>query len=322
MATALTAAYPYAGEGSQQVVTHPQWRNANAYFGCTDGVGTYGLTNVGNRFEAYGDSTGMQVKVKSGECWLAGTYGYKATETTLAIGGSLPPGGQARIARVVLRNHFGDMRIYLDILPGTNAAVASVAAPALTQNDTLWETSLAQVYIANGVSTITAGVVTDERLFSRGRGLTIGAYKDTAVDNLDGWLPCDGAAVSRITYAELFAEISTFYGVGNGTTTFNVPDKRGEVLAMFDGGASRLAGLTNHATHLGDDTHTLLLAELPPLYEEHVSVTVPAAGATPMVVDVRSTLGGATDNFGGSSTAHSIVQPTGGAWRWISARPT
>jgi len=42
-----------------------------------------------------------------------------------------------------------------------------------------------------------------------------------------GWLECDGGAVSRATYAALFAAISTVYGPGNGTTTFNVPDLRG-----------------------------------------------------------------------------------------------
>lgn len=41
------------------------------------------------------------------------------------------------------------------------------------------------------------------------------------------YLLCDGSAVSRSTYADLFAIISTTYGVGNGSTTFNVPDLRG-----------------------------------------------------------------------------------------------
>ena len=40
------------------------------------------------------------------------------------------------------------------------------------------------------------------------------------------FLLCDGAAVSRTTYARLFAEIGTTYGVGDGSTTFNVPDMR------------------------------------------------------------------------------------------------
>lgn len=48
-----------------------------------------------------------------------------------------------------------------------------------------------------------------------------------------GWLLCDGTAVSRTTYARLFAVISTTFGVGNGTTTFNVPDFRG----IFPAGA-------------------------------------------------------------------------------------
>lgn len=39
-----------------------------------------------------------------------------------------------------------------------------------------------------------------------------------------GWLMCDGSAVDRTTYADLFAALQTKYGVGNGTTTFNLPD--------------------------------------------------------------------------------------------------
>lgn len=41
------------------------------------------------------------------------------------------------------------------------------------------------------------------------------------------WLLCDGAAVSRTTYAALFAVVGTTFGVGDGSTTFNVPDLRG-----------------------------------------------------------------------------------------------
>jgi hypothetical protein len=37
------------------------------------------------------------------------------------------------------------------------------------------------------------------------------------------WLPCDGAAVSRDTYDDLFAQVGTTFGVGDGLTTFNVP---------------------------------------------------------------------------------------------------
>jgi microcystin-dependent protein len=55
-----------------------------------------------------------------------------------------------------------------------------------------------------------------------------------------GWLLCYGQAVSRTTYAALFAVIGTAFGTGNGTTTFNVPDLRGRVVAGKDnmGGAA------------------------------------------------------------------------------------
>ncbi len=48
-----------------------------------------------------------------------------------------------------------------------------------------------------------------------------------------GFLLCDGSAVSRATYAALFAVVSTTFGIGDGTTTFNVPDMRGRVPAGF-----------------------------------------------------------------------------------------
>ena len=44
-----------------------------------------------------------------------------------------------------------------------------------------------------------------------------------------GWLLCDGSAVSRATYADLFGAIGTNFGSGDGSTTFNLPDMRGRV---------------------------------------------------------------------------------------------
>jgi microcystin-dependent protein len=49
-----------------------------------------------------------------------------------------------------------------------------------------------------------------------------------------GWLLCYGQAVSRTTYANLFAVISTTYGTGDGSTTFNLPDLRGRAVAGLD----------------------------------------------------------------------------------------
>lgn len=86
----------------------------------------------------------------------------------------------------------------------------------------------------------------------------------------NGWLLCFGQAVSRTTYADLFAALSTTHGVGNGTTTFNLPDLRGRTIAGKDnmGGtsASRLitnvAGGTLGATG-GAESHTLTVTQMP-----------------------------------------------------------
>lgn len=45
-----------------------------------------------------------------------------------------------------------------------------------------------------------------------------------------GWLLCDGSAVSRSTYSQLFAALGTYYGEGNGTTTFGIPDAYGCII--------------------------------------------------------------------------------------------
>lgn len=57
-----------------------------------------------------------------------------------------------------------------------------------------------------------------------------------------GWIPEDGRAVSRAIYANLYAAIGTLWGVGDGLTTFNVPDKRGRFDRMVDATSIGAAG--------------------------------------------------------------------------------
>ena len=52
-----------------------------------------------------------------------------------------------------------------------------------------------------------------------------------------GYLECNGAAVSRSTYASLFSAISTTWGVGDGSSTFNLPDLRGQFVRGWDNSA-------------------------------------------------------------------------------------
>ncbi|MBP5857301.1 tail fiber protein [Marivibrio halodurans] len=59
-----------------------------------------------------------------------------------------------------------------------------------------------------------------------------------------GFLKCNGAAVGRAAYAALFGVINTFWGAGDGSTTFNVPDLRGEFLRAWDDGRGVDSGRT------------------------------------------------------------------------------
>lgn len=75
-----------------------------------------------------------------------------------------------------------------------------------------------------------------------------------------GFLPCDGAAVSRSTYASLFAALGTTWGVGDGSSTFNVPDLRGRFpLGKAGSGTAGTLGVTggtlDHSHDLPSHTH-------------------------------------------------------------------
>lgn len=75
-----------------------------------------------------------------------------------------------------------------------------------------------------------------------------------------GWLLCDGSAVSRNTYAELFAAIGTTFGIGDGVATFNIPDFKGRVAAGLDLTQTEFDMLGEKG---GFKTHTLTTAEMP-----------------------------------------------------------
>lgn len=77
----------------------------------------------------------------------------------------------------------------------------------------------------------------------------------------DGWIKANGALVSRTTYAALFAAIGTTFGAGDGSTTFKLPDLRGEFLRVWDDGrgvdsgrafgSSQSGNIQSHSHNLG-----------------------------------------------------------------------
>lgn len=76
-----------------------------------------------------------------------------------------------------------------------------------------------------------------------------------------GWLVADGSPVPRDQYKDLFAVIGTFYGAGDGKTTFNIPDLRGEFIRSWDAGRgvdkNRMFGSWQTGTPISHDDEAL-----------------------------------------------------------------
>lgn len=70
-----------------------------------------------------------------------------------------------------------------------------------------------------------------------------------------GWLPTNGAQISRTTYNQLFATIGTYYGAGDGFSTFNLPDCRGKFLRSYHDGVGQNPGQLYGGTE-GDTTRS------------------------------------------------------------------
>lgn len=138
-----------------------------------------------------------------------------------------------------------------------------------------------------------------------------------------GWLLCYGQAVSRTTYAALYAVIGTTFGSGDGSTTFNLPDWRGRMpLGQDDMGGSSANRVTDSQADSiggtgGTETHTLTTAEMPSHGHDLRSRTSGGTGGSPYypgyvsgytTTDAFSTAGNAVANTGGGG-AHNNMPP-------------
>lgn len=153
-----------------------------------------------------------------------------------------------------------------------------------------------------------------------------------------GWLFCDGSAVSRATYAELFNAIGTSFGPGDGSTTFDLPDMRGRVPVGAGtgtgGGASGTGAPTGgsaltaraHGAWAGAETVTLALTDIPDHAHQPGNGGMGTAGVSSTTdIAARAPVGGADANFRtsasiyasgtygsavrGAQTGHANIQP-------------
>lgn len=160
---------------------------------------------------------------------------------------------------------------------------------------------------------------------SGGGGLPTGAMVPWSANTPPvGWLECNGQAVSRTTYADLFAMIGIYYGAGDGSTTFNIPDLRGRTAV---GLSPTDTEFNTVGKKFGTKTHTLTTAEMPSHNHNLANggqqivgggTGYPSAGVTTggggyVVAPLQSTGGGgAHNNIQPSFTAVWIIKASGG----------
>ncbi len=132
-----------------------------------------------------------------------------------------------------------------------------------------------------------------------------------------GYLVCDGSAISRTTYANLFASIGTLWGSGDGSTTFNLPNLTRRATVGSGGSSSTVLGNTVGSTG-GSETHTLSTSEMPShthgpdttiassFHGDYVSGGLNGGRPTGAGTQLRMLTTGAT----GGGKAHNNLQPS------------
>ena len=128
------------------------------------------------------------------------------------------------------------------------------------------------------------------------------------------WLLCDGSAVSRSTYASLFAIIGTQFGTGDGSTTFNLPDLRGRVAVGKNAGTFGTLGATGgaeSATH-AHGSSVMTAAAYAGYWKQRTGTsytTTNSGGLSAPGADTRSATGGISIEGSTDSASTSALQP-------------
>lgn len=137
-----------------------------------------------------------------------------------------------------------------------------------------------------------------------------------------GFLLCDGSAVSRTTYSDLFAAIGTTWGVGNGSTTFNIPDLNGHVTMGNGTYTDTVSGSITRTIgqRTGAAAHVLTIPQIP----SHNHTQNPHTHTVAQVVGAVGAGSGNTFQFpaGQSGSTTATNNPTGGGLEHNNMQPS
>lgn len=213
-------------------------------------------------------------------------------------------------------------------LSGSGATINGVVATVGQYSTLALLNTAADTYLAQGADSDIAAIaaLTGNGAIERTAANTWSMFSLTGVvvpfagtTAPTGWLLCYGQAVSRTTYANLFGVISTSFGVGDGSTTFNVPDLRGRAVIGLDnlGGSSANRVTAAAADSLGGaagaETHTLSATEMPShthaLTGTYVTTSAGLLIATGTGAQNINTSTNPATTSAGSGGAHNNMQP-------------
>lgn len=299
-------------------------------YGAGDGVNTFNLPNLKGRTPIGKDATQTEFAT------LAQTGGEKTHKLTALESGVrdhthiLPMGSVAGVGTTTdvparasgvtgtIDSNFRTGRIADNTIVANGAGVyGNTALTTSATTDAVNAHNVLQPYaVVNFIIKVTAGETPSDSELTQRLSALEAQFSATPAGTITGWaggtaptnwLLCDGAAVSRTTYASLFAAIGTLYGVGDNLTTFNLPNLKGRVPVGRDATQTEFDVLGETG---GEKSHILTTGEMP----AHTHTTLirtgitygAAAGSTIYGVDSSGTTPtGST----GSGTAHNNIQP-------------
>lgn len=267
-----------AGAGAN--VTEDLWRKLIVSAGPASGV----LRGRDSALAVFGDSSGLQVKIPTGQVWINGHWGAVTSTKTLPLVAANTTNPRKDL--IVARADFVNNRVELDVVTGTPAG--SPTLPTVTQNTSIYEIALAEVAVAASASTIAAGNVTDRRIFD----CAVAKYTKTGTQ----------ALTTGTTYTKVTASSATTFsgdvvaGTSNDQWTLN---RTG--FWIINAGVSWGTGTTGYRQiAIGDPTATTFYAKQktsasPDANQMQVSTALQINSATAISLLARHTQGANCD---------------------------